>query len=165
MKVGYFSSITQWFPFNSEFIKKRLLLLYHKFLILLFLWWLAAFIQTDLSQAALYFLAQSFDDFVISCLHVSEYLLDLQWASNTAIFLTTPTHCSQVLIFIPNTLLSLCAQVIDLCFAMVISYWSALSGFRCTLCFFCLTLLREIPYSVFTISWLNESHENEDVLQ
>ena len=51
-----------------------------------------------------------------------------------AITLTAPPHCSQVSISIPKTRLSLCAQVIDLCFCVPV--------FPCPVGNACLALFR-----------------------
>jgi hypothetical protein len=97
-----------------------------------------------------------YDDFIMLCIQVAEYLLDHQWmfirhirvpnslGSNRcanrlscrfvdARYNLAPPHCSQVSMSILKTRLSLCAQVIDWCFCARV--FSCPSGNTCLVLF------------------------------
>jgi hypothetical protein len=104
-----------------------------------------------------------YDDFIMLCIQMAEYLLDHQWMFIRHILVPNPSgsircanrlscqfvdarynlappHCSQVSMYIPKNRLSLCAQVIDWCFCARV--------FSCPVDNACLVLFRKAGFIV-----------------
>ena len=92
VKVGDFSSIHQLFLLNSEFKTSASRYCANQFC----LWWWTAFIQTDLSEAVLYFVGAIIQRVRGLFYSGTEYLLKHQWYSMLAITLTAPAHYSRL---------------------------------------------------------------------